>query len=332
MKKFILFFVSLLMPYLVNPHHSEAAFDMDQIVSFPATIKEYRWRNPHVYIVVETEVNGILTEWQIETGATPIMSRSGWNESILIPGESIFVRVHPERSNRRNYAMLVALQKENGLVLSQNPSSLIEQQPRESIFGTWRATQESIDRFFQSLASMNLTQAGQDALKVFDWQTQSPAAGCIAYTIPRSYIASNLFLTRIVDEGDFVSIESEYFDVRRTIPLINVLNTFSNNDFLHQGVSTGTFSDNELIVRTDSFLPNIIGNGNGIPSSNEKVTLERYYLSDNRSRLRLDFSLEDPAYIETAFAGYLEFEPVADENFYAYQCDIQTSSEFMTYE
>jgi len=101
---------------------------------------------------------------------------------------------------------------------------------------------------------------------------------------------------------------------------------------LHQGVSTGTFSDNELIVRTDSFLPNIIGNGNGIPSSNEKVTLERYYLSDNRSRLRLDFSLEDPAYIETAFAGYLEFEPVADENFYAYQCDIQTSSEFMTYE
>lgn len=320
------------MPYFAIGHHSEAAFAMDQIVSFPATVKEYRWRNPHVYIVVETEVNGILTEWQIETGATPIMSRSGWDETILSPGESIFVRVHPERSNRRNYSMLVALQKENGLVLSQNPSSLIEQQPRDSIFGTWRATQESIDRFFQSLSSMNLTQDGQDALEVFDWQTQSPAAQCIAYTIPRSYIASNLFLTRIVDEGALVFIESEYFDVRRTVDISNTLNALRSDELLHQGVSSGTFNDNELLVRTENFLPNIIGNGNGIPSSNGKVTLERYYLSDNGSRLRLDFSLEDPYYIETSFAGYLEFEPVADENFYAYQCDIQTSSEFMTYE
>ena len=52
----------------------------------------------HVYIYVEgTDAAGEAVEWEVETGATPIMIRSGWTPDSLLPGEVISVRAHPER-------------------------------------------------------------------------------------------------------------------------------------------------------------------------------------------------------------------------------------------
>ena len=65
---------------LVHGHHSDAVYDRDRVVGFEAEATRYAFRNPHVTIFVEAEEpGGQAVEWEIETGSTPIMQRSGWS-------------------------------------------------------------------------------------------------------------------------------------------------------------------------------------------------------------------------------------------------------------
>jgi len=324
------FLISAFSFSIISAHHSEAAFDMNRVVSFNATIKELRWRNPHVYIIIESQNNNISEEWQIETGATPIMMRSGWTSDILSPGENIFIRVHPERSGNRNYAMLVAVQKIDGTVLSQNPTSVTGENLSGDLYGTWRASQDSIDIFMNGLNRINLNDIAQNAKNDYDWTLQTPGARCIPYTVPRSYVASNLFLTNISQNDHSIVISSEYFDVKRDV-LISSSIPIDNPPSLH-GSSTGRWEGVALIVETMNYSDNRVGNGNGVPSGINKNTIEKYYLIDNGSKLRMDFILEDTGFLVDPFVSFLEFDYVPADEFYAYDCDIDTSSQFMTYE
>ncbi|MCY3730764.1 MAG: DUF6152 family protein, partial [Rhodospirillaceae bacterium] len=102
-----------------DAHHSDAGYDRGTIVAFEAQVSRYVFRNPHVTIFVETAGEGGETvEWEIETGSTPIMSRSGWSASLLRPGDTVTVRAHPERSARRR-AILNTLQTADGRLWSQ---------------------------------------------------------------------------------------------------------------------------------------------------------------------------------------------------------------------
>ena len=38
----------------VSGHHSEAGIDLDSVLTFEATVTEFSWRNPHVYIAADT--------------------------------------------------------------------------------------------------------------------------------------------------------------------------------------------------------------------------------------------------------------------------------------
>jgi hypothetical protein len=311
-------------------HHSESSFDMNQVVSFPAIVKEFLWRNPHVYIIVETNDDS-RNEWQIETGATPIMMRSGWTDDSLQVGDEVFLRIHPERTKARNYAMLVAVEKADGTVLSQNPAVITDVNPAKNIYGTWRATQESIDIFFEGLSSMSINNAAQSSLSNYNLRAQSPAESCTPYPIPRSYIASNLFLTELLQLNDSIRISSEYFDVSRTISIGMSYDAPRSQPSLH-GHSTATVDGDSIVVRTSNFSDNNSGNGNGIPSSQNKSTIEKYYLINNRSLLRMDFILDDPDFIDQPFVGFIDFEFVPNADFYPYECDLNTSNKFRIYE
>ena len=83
------------------------------------TVQRYIFRNPHVTIFVEAEDGtGATTEWEIETGSTPIMQRSGWTRDFLSPGDTVIVRAHPERSGRHS-AILNTLETTDGRLWSQ---------------------------------------------------------------------------------------------------------------------------------------------------------------------------------------------------------------------
>ena len=71
------FAAALVLASPVFGHHSDAGVDTESVVAFEGTVRELAWRNPHVYVVVETERTGEPMEWELQMGAVGGLSRRG---------------------------------------------------------------------------------------------------------------------------------------------------------------------------------------------------------------------------------------------------------------
>ena len=121
-------------------HHSYIRIDRNVVVAFEATVLDFQWRNPHVYIRIGTVAeNGESVEWEIESGSTPILAHSGWSGDSLAPGDVISVRAHPERGSNRNYALLESLTTPDGTVLRQGILPSRSTETTDDISGTWKS-------------------------------------------------------------------------------------------------------------------------------------------------------------------------------------------------
>ena len=88
----------LLMTTAVSAHHSFAMFDSDKVVEVTATVKEFQWTNPHIWIeILVTDEDGVENQWSIEGGGTNTLFRSGWRPDSFEPGDAITIRFHPMR-------------------------------------------------------------------------------------------------------------------------------------------------------------------------------------------------------------------------------------------
>ena len=214
-------------------HHSEAGFDSDAVIAFRGRVTAFNWRNPHVYIHVETiDAAGNTNQWQVETGATPIMTRSGWTPDSLIPGEIITVRGHPERDSGRDYALLLSLEKEDGTVLAQSGGDPQTVARATSLSGAWKGRAETLGPFYQEMAATPLTEKGAAAQADFDFYTDSPSAQCIGYPSP-FILATGLYVSEIETDDDIVVIRNEFFDATRTVFM-------DGRDHPETGVSCGS--------------------------------------------------------------------------------------------
>ena len=93
---------------------------MDAITAFEGMVTEYNWRNPHVYLLVETtDERGEAVEWEIQMGAVSLSTRRGWASDSLSPGDKVSVRAHAARDGR-HYAILESIDTEEGLTLTTN--------------------------------------------------------------------------------------------------------------------------------------------------------------------------------------------------------------------
>ena len=80
----------------VSAHHSSAMFDKDRIVEVAATVREFQWTNPHIWIQILIENDdGELEEWSIEGGGTNTLFRRGWRPTSFNAGDEIVIRFNP---------------------------------------------------------------------------------------------------------------------------------------------------------------------------------------------------------------------------------------------
>jgi len=84
---------------LAVAHHSFSMFDLAKDVTIEATVKEFQWTNPHVWIqVLVPDGAGGQQEWGVEAGAPGMLTRTGWRSTMLSPGDKITLVVHPAKS------------------------------------------------------------------------------------------------------------------------------------------------------------------------------------------------------------------------------------------
>jgi hypothetical protein len=308
-------------------HHSESGFDMSSVVGFEGVVTDFVWRNPHVYIYVdEDRADGEVISWQVETGATPIMLRSGWMPNSLSTGDAIAVRGHPERRDERDYVMLISLEKEDGTVMAQSDGEPQQSGSAMSLEGVWKGQAGTVGPFFDALSQARLTAKGQAARDSYDFYRDSPAANCTGPTLP-TIVALSLYVNEIRLDGESLQIRSEFFDSDRVVHMDGRQHP-DDIERTRLGHSIGWWDEDVLVVDTRRFADHRSGNGNGVPGGAEKHVVERYSLSADGTHIVVEVFLEDPEYLAAPFEGSVQWGYAPEFELYRYECDPEVSSLF----
>jgi hypothetical protein len=100
-------------------HHSNSAFDGDKVVVLTGTVMEWKWTNPHVWIILSVDDGkGAKVEWAIE-GRTPgQLVRAGWSKTTLKAGDTITVDFSPAKDGSRT-GLLTRVRRPDGTVVGQ---------------------------------------------------------------------------------------------------------------------------------------------------------------------------------------------------------------------
>ena len=318
-------------------HHSAKIFDPETVLALPGTVTRFNWANPHTYIYVETQnESGEAVEWEIETDAVPILARSGWSRDSIQPGDQVLIRARPDRNRQRNHALLVSLEREDGSVLSARSYFLrkpddVRSLARASDFsGVWELRHDDYDIYYAGWGAVAITEKAIAASADYDVRLDSPAAQCVAAPLPSILVAP--YLNEIELREDAVVIRNERFNAERIIYLDGRGHPESG-ERTNQGHSIGRWEGDTLVVDTALFADHrapISGQqGNeGVPSGAAKHVVERYTLSEDGSRLLIDFTVEDPEYLAEPFSGHVEWYYAPHFEMMGFGCDQENSSRY----
>lgn len=92
----------MLAPLPATAHHSYSMFDMNKTVVLDATVKQFKWQNPHSFIEAEIAAgNGATEQWAIEMTSPNNLIQEGWKRNSLKPGDKVELYVHPLRSGAK---------------------------------------------------------------------------------------------------------------------------------------------------------------------------------------------------------------------------------------
>src|SRR5690606_17947652 len=81
-----------------SAHHSQAAYDLDVEVLIEGTLAEVAWRNPHIYLKVETRgTDGVSFLQEVEVGPIAAVRTYGLTRDDLTEGAPVTVRARPNR-------------------------------------------------------------------------------------------------------------------------------------------------------------------------------------------------------------------------------------------
>lgn len=102
-------------------HHSNSAYQVDEIITLTGTVEEWRWSNPHTWLLMTVkDENGEEQEWAVEGRAPGILGRAGWDPTILKPGETVTVHASPAKDGSR-VGIIARVTKADGTILSNQP-------------------------------------------------------------------------------------------------------------------------------------------------------------------------------------------------------------------
>lgn len=315
-------------------HHSPTAFDMSRVIAFEGTVKQFDWRNPHVYITVE-DTNDV--EWVLETDATPVLTRSGWSADSFAVGESVTVRARPHRNAQRPEGLLLSIVGRNGVSMSSLNRVDRSERPRAqaaatSLQGIWQArllpsTTPIRIPLLADLLAHPLTDSGRNARAAYE-ESITPTVECIGFPTPFVLAISALYLAEFDIRDDVIVFRSEFFDAERIIHMDGRAHP-SNAEPTIQGHSIGAWEGDTLVVDTIHFAEHRSPYGVGIPSGARKHVVERYTLSDDGTQLVVDILLEDPEYLAEPFSGSLTLNYSPHLEMLSVDCDPDVASRFV---
>ena len=74
-------------------------YDTTRLVTLHGVVKEFRWTNPHVSMIIEADASekSHAGRWVVEATSPGNLSRSGWRRTSLNTGDRVAVTAAPLR-------------------------------------------------------------------------------------------------------------------------------------------------------------------------------------------------------------------------------------------
>src|SRR4029450_83608 len=80
-------------------HHSTAMFDQENPIELVGVVKEFKFTNPHTFILLEVKgSDGGVAVWTLEGGTPSSLTRDGWTNKSIKAGDALKMKVAPLRS------------------------------------------------------------------------------------------------------------------------------------------------------------------------------------------------------------------------------------------
>lgn len=99
--KLLIVALALVWGPVASAHHSFALFDMARLTTLEATVREWKWTNPHTWLIVEVKrPNGTSEVWSLVGSSPNMMSRWGWKASDIKTGDKLKIDIHPARDGK----------------------------------------------------------------------------------------------------------------------------------------------------------------------------------------------------------------------------------------
>jgi len=105
---------------VVFAHHSRAHYGQEESTT-KGVVVEYKWRNPHVFVVWEAKDQaGKATQWVGEMASVTSMIADGMTKDSLKPGEQIIVVAFPSKNPGSTEALIKKISKADGTIVVDN--------------------------------------------------------------------------------------------------------------------------------------------------------------------------------------------------------------------
>jgi hypothetical protein len=105
---------------VVFAHHSRAHYGNEEATT-KGVVLEYKWRNPHVFVVWSvTDPSGKTAQWVGEMASLTSMIAEGMTKDSLKQGDEITVIAFPSRNPGSTEALIKKITKADGTVVIDN--------------------------------------------------------------------------------------------------------------------------------------------------------------------------------------------------------------------
>jgi hypothetical protein len=274
-------------------HHSQAMFDATQEILIEGTVARFDWVNPHMYLIVETEGpdgEPALVEGE-GLGITQALV-DGLDREALQPGTPVVMRANPNRGGWGKQVRILDVTTQDGEIhpfYTANRRTL-KLTPAETLEGRWAPSRQALGAAFGAMARWPVTPEGRAA------REEMAADGlCSPEPTPFLSVLDEVREIEIGEDEIVMRFDNTGDHVTRTIHM----NTEHPADVqpTHQGHSIGRWEGDTLVIDTVAFEPDPSGVAGNVPSSPGKHTVERLTLTEDRTRLRYEVTVNDPVYL-----------------------------------
>lgn len=315
---------AMLVSAQVPAHHSQAAYDSSREITIEGTVSRLDWKNPHIYLIVETsDDKGGKRLQQIEGLAVTQALVDGLDRKALMPGTHVLVRANPNRHGAdKTVRGLDVVTTADGKVhpMYRRSGPPLQLKPATSIAGKWAPSLAETGKVFGVVrGAWKLTPAASagELVGACDIEPVPFLAAINEFRVIEVSATSVKF--RFDNSGD-EAVREVHLDQKQHP------STIKPSLFGH---SIGHWEGETLVIDTVGYKPHVSGVFSGIPGGARKHTLERLSLTPDHLHLRYQMTMEDPEYLLEPAQLDMLWDHRPDLDFARVPCDKDVSDRYL---